>query len=110
MTTSCSVSKHGLTADHAYTIIGAVAFEYKGVQQKLLKMRNPWATENYNGPWNDNDKRWTPELRQQVGSVKANDGIFFMPILVLKEAFNDYQVAHYRNWKKFTTFASGQAD
>jgi len=33
-----------------YTIIGIV--EINGAPQ-LLKMRNPWALEEYEGPWND---------------------------------------------------------
>jgi len=31
---------------------------------KLLKMRNPWARETYEGPWHDLDKRWTPSLKK----------------------------------------------
>ena len=53
-------------------------------------MRNPWASEKYSGPWNDNDKRWTPELREKAGSDKANDGVFFMPVSTLKSSFFDY--------------------
>lgn len=41
-------------------------------------MRNPWASEGYNGPWSDDDGRWTDEWARQVNLTKANDGIFWM--------------------------------
>ena len=39
---------------HAYTLLSAV--EING--NKLFKMRNPWATERYNGPWSDGSAEW----------------------------------------------------
>jgi hypothetical protein len=50
-------------------------------------MRNPWARETYQGPWNDLDKRWTPSLRKQVNFVDANEGIFYLPVNIFREAF-----------------------
>lgn len=66
-------------------------------------MRNPWGKETYTGPWGDDDKRWTPELREKVGSVKANDGIFFYPADEFMKAFRGVDVAFYNeNWKQVT--------
>lgn len=60
MGASCTRSQYGLTSGHAYSLIGA--YELNG--HKVLKMRNPWSSERYNGPWSDNDSRWTPSLRR----------------------------------------------
>ena len=43
-------------------------------------MRNPWGTETYHDDYSDESELWTDSLRQQAGSVVANDGEFFMPI------------------------------
>jgi hypothetical protein len=59
MAAGTSVSQYGLTAGHAYSLISA--HELNG--NKVFKMRNPWSSEKYNGPWNDEDSRWTPALR-----------------------------------------------
>lgn len=47
---------------------------------KLIKLRNPWGSEDYFGPWSDKSTLWTDDLKRQVGGVKVNDkdGIFFL--------------------------------
>lgn len=65
----------GLVNGHAYTLLDVI--ELEGTQ--LAKMRNPWSKEGYNGPWSDQDSRWTPALLKKVGHTKANDGVFFIP-------------------------------
>jgi hypothetical protein len=56
---------YGLAKSHAYTIMAALTLtDETGKEWNLLKMRNPWASEGYNGPWNDKDHvRWTDEKR-----------------------------------------------
>ena len=51
---SCTASWGGLTAGHAYSLIGA--YEINGV--KVFKMRYPWASERYTGPWSDRSREW----------------------------------------------------
>lgn len=74
-------------------------------------MRNPWATEVYNGPWRDEDPQWTPELQAQAGAVHADDGIFFMPFDAFRKAFTQYSIAMYQEWKvdQKTIAASGES-
>ena len=61
---ACLKDAYGLETNHAYTLLDAVVLKKDGKPfQKLVKMRNPWATEVYSGPWRDGDPRWTPELR-----------------------------------------------
>ena len=86
----------GLTNQHAYSLLDVI--EVQG--EKLAKMRNPWSVEGYNGPWSDNDPRWTPALLKQVGHEKANDGVFFMPFknYLVKPYFTQTSAAI---WKEF---------
>ena len=77
MTANCMNDHSNLTRGHAYTMLGAIKLS---TGQYLIKMRNPWGTEKYSGPWNDDDERWTPTLLQEAGHIRADDGIFYMPI------------------------------
>ena len=57
---------HGMPGGHAYGVIGhAELTDSAGkVVHKLIKMRNPWGSERYNGDWSDDSKLWTPEWRK----------------------------------------------
>ena len=50
-----------------------------GKEVKLVKVRNPWGKGEWKHDWNDNDSRWNPQLKAEVGLENADDGIFFMP-------------------------------
>ena len=72
---------NGLSISHAYTVLAPVVLkDAAGKDIKLLKMRNPWGAEDYDGAYSDKSKLWTPALREQAGSVIGNDGEFFIPI------------------------------
>jgi len=81
ITTACFKKRNGLVAGHAYTVIGVATVEdANGKKHRLVKARNPWGAEGYNGDWSDKSKLWTPALREQVGSKVANDGVFWLPV------------------------------
>ena len=106
MTATCSNAVYGLTSGHAYTLYSAVMVDDDGKQVKLVQVRNPWGLEGYTGDWNDKDPRWTADLREKLGANDKNDGFFFMPFKVFKEAFSAYQVTQYSDaWQ--TTFKKG---
>lgn len=70
----------GLVPGHAYTLVGVAELTKNGrPYTKLVKMRNPWGSETYAGPWRDNDPQWTPEFKSQVNLEPDNDGTFYMP-------------------------------
>jgi hypothetical protein len=71
----------GLALGHAYTVLGTKLLkDASGNDIKLVKIRNPWGSEDYRGAYSDNSDKWTPALREAAGSVIKNDGEFFMPI------------------------------
>lgn len=86
--------KKGLSDNHAYTIIGNA--EYQGT--KLVKIRNPWGSEGYTGPYSDKSSEWTPEARAALGSVDKDDGIFWMTISDFKDLFDSITVGYFQDW------------
>ena len=71
---------NGLAKGHAYTVIG-VTTEVPG--KRLVKIRNPWGTERYKGPWCDGCKEWndvSQEVKTKLGYQNADDGIFYMTV------------------------------
>lgn len=105
MTAACM--KHGylsLVGGHAYTILGTQELKVDGkVKHQLIKMRNPWGKERYDGPWSDNDKNWTDDFKKQAHLKVANDGIFFLTLKDFKVAFTVYNIAQYSTYKSIST-------
>lgn len=63
-------------------------------------MRNPWGSETYTGPWNDQDTQWTEEFQAQVNHIRADDGTFYIPLDNFRNAFTWYNIAMYSDdWK-----------
>lgn len=65
----------------------------------IAKLRNPWATEMYTGPWKDSDPNWTDEWKKQVKLAEANDGAFWMPFDVFIKKYYNLGVALYQPYK-----------
>lgn len=53
-----------LVTGHAYTLIGAIQLSNGA---NLVKLRNPWGREQYNGEYSDEDSVWTPALLSEAG-------------------------------------------
>ena len=99
---------YGLAAGHAYTIIGCYEIKDSSgrVIDKLIRLRNPWATDKYNGPWNERDPKWQSYSNQvpQTAESTVQDGEFYMPVSLFKGSFfimtvtyyyDDYQTSYY---------------
>mmetsp|Transcript_12658 Transcript_12658/g.46756 ORF Transcript_12658/g.46756 Transcript_12658/m.46756 type:complete len:723 (-) Transcript_12658:215-2383(-) len=79
------VRQVGLRPTHCYSILEA----YDGVQRsamdatthRLLKIRNPHGSGNWNGDWSRGSPLWTEELRAALGYGRGSaddDGVFYM--------------------------------
>ena len=79
MCSGASQETKGIIKHHAYSLINAYEFQHKGKNVRLLQLRNPWGSEEWNGEWSDNDPNWTPELKKSMNQISQNDGIFYMP-------------------------------
>jgi hypothetical protein len=84
---SCSSKKNvefkGLINSHAYTLIGAYEINSQDKKVKLVKLRNIWGFEEWNGDWGKKSPLWTNEEIKQVDYNNNNDGTFYM-------SFDDY--------------------
>lgn len=102
MVASCVNSVNGLQSGHAYTIMSVYKLRggtYNNVP--IIKVMNPWGKEGYDGPWSDYSSLWTSDYKSQVGLVQKDDGIFFMPFNVFKQAFSEFSANMYNdNWKR----------
>jgi hypothetical protein len=65
MAAACQVSHYNMVSGHAYGIVGAVELKnnYGNVVHRLIKMRNPWGTSKYNGPWSAESDTWTEQWK-----------------------------------------------
>ena len=87
--------------DHAYTILSAHVVETANGTVQLLKLRNPWGFEMYNGPWSDKDPVWTEDLLKKMGHTLKNDGTFFIAVDDFRKIFVWFTVLRYdENWKR----------
>ncbi|KAM0134320.1 hypothetical protein ACHAO1_005715 [Botrytis cinerea] len=69
------LGRQGIEDDHSYSVLRAV--EYYG--NRLCLVKNPWGETEWNGPWSDGSKEWTPEALHILNHKFGNEGIFWMP-------------------------------
>ena len=74
------LSKMGLVTNHAYSIIGTAVLKSPNSKNeiRLIKIRNPWGTNEWLGDWSDGSRKWTSEFKATVGLEEKEDGIFWM--------------------------------
>ena len=91
------LSGGGLVPGHAYSVIRLV--EVKG--NRLINIYNPWKKFEWDGAWNDNDSRWTKEIKDIVKpKLWNNDGLFWMCLDDFCERFSSMNVWQLRNWEE----------
>ncbi|KAI8668408.1 Calpain catalytic domain-containing protein [Fusarium keratoplasticum] len=66
--------RKGIIELHAYSIQKAVEIDGK----RLLKLKNPWGKGEWNGPWSDGSKEWTPEWLTKLDHRFGDDGDFWI--------------------------------
>ena len=75
-----SVNQVGIVYSHTYSILNV--FEIQGA--KLLKLRNPWGSKEWQGDWDKKDKQWTKQLRALAEfrdeDFEKDNGIFCIEI------------------------------
>jgi len=64
----------GLLRNHAYGVLDIQ--EVDG--HRLLRLRNPWGSHEWTGPWSDGSCEWTDELLAHFNFEFGDDGTFFM--------------------------------
>lgn len=88
----------GIEKAHAYTLINTYEIKSNGQEVRLLQIRNPWGSGEWNGDWSDKDTaHWTPELNKQLNHSNKDDGTFFMKFEDFIQVYKFTFVARYRD-------------
>ncbi|KAM4772301.1 calpain-2 catalytic subunit-like [Rhinophrynus dorsalis] len=69
-----------LVKGHAYSVTAAEEVSYRGSQEKLIRIRNPWGEVEWTGAWSDNSSEWNsvdPDVRDRL-IKRCDDGEFWM--------------------------------
>ncbi|KAJ7659255.1 cysteine proteinase [Mycena polygramma] len=73
---------NGLWGNHAYSVLRTMEYTGKsGIKKRFLVLRNPCGQAEWNGPWSDGSKEWTPEWMDALpilGHVFGDPGKFVM--------------------------------
>ncbi|KAG8532786.1 uncharacterized protein KY384_002664 [Bacidia gigantensis] len=77
----------GIVRQHAYSIMEAV--EIKG--QRLLKIRNPWGTDEWRGAWSDGSEQWNSEWLELLDHKFGDDGMFWISFADLIEKYSVFE-------------------
>lgn len=76
--------KLGLITTHAYSVIDYYELTDKlNNKTPLLKIKNLWGVNEWEGDWSDNSTKWNDELRKLLNHENKQDGIFWI-------AYSDY--------------------
>jgi hypothetical protein len=90
---------YNLPCGHAFSLIGVVTVwsADRTQSQRLIKVRNPWRSENgYTGSWKDDSPIWQTvgadglTFAQQAGQTNADDGMVHMTPDEVAQAFNSF--------------------
>lgn len=73
-------SAEGVVSGHAYSLISIHKVKHEGRDLRLLKLRNPWGSGEWQGDWSDKSPLWTSALKKHVGFRDEDDGIFFIEL------------------------------
>ncbi|KAM0812698.1 hypothetical protein AB5N19_12689 [Seiridium cardinale] len=77
--------RSGLALGHAYSILQSrEEVDEDGNKVRLVQIRNPWGERlsngigEWNGPWSDGSKEWTPYWLKKMNHTFGDDGVFWM--------------------------------
>ncbi|KAK2008455.1 calpain family cysteine protease [Colletotrichum eremochloae] len=85
MGTGWDWQKSDLALGHAYSILQSrEEVDEDGKKVRLVQIRNPWGERSdggvgeWNGPWSDGSKEWTPYWLKRLSHTFGDDGVFWM--------------------------------
>lgn len=97
MTGGVFKNEHGLVAGHTYTILGVSEVLEAGKPERLVKLRNPWSTDKYSGPWGNQDAKWNNDTKSHAGVSPDDEAVFHMPLNLFRKMFGSFAVGLYQH-------------
>lgn len=95
----------GLIGNHSYGVLDVRdVITESGLEDKLIKLRNPWGDFEWKGDWSDESEQWTPELKRKLGWTDVNDGAFWMCIDDFLHYFSRVQICRINDNFKYSSF------
>jgi hypothetical protein len=80
---------------HAYTVITAC----EAYGNKLLNIRNPWGSFEWDGDWSDSSPLWNRQMREAINPIlDETDGTFWMSYEDFLEHFRSINVCKVKNF------------
>ena len=94
----------GLINTHSYGLIRTAEVKDKDdVLTKIVQLRNPWGSYEWNGDWGDHSDKWSEDAKKQVDLVIADDGTFWMCLSDFKKYFTNLQICKYDEENEFSS-------
>lgn len=99
------LSKMGLITNHAYSIIDTAVLRdsSNGNEIRLIKIRNPWGTNEWLGDWSDGSRKWSEEFKQIVGLEEKEDGVFWMSYEDFIKFYTSTHICHIHDDYEFVS-------
>lgn len=85
-----------LVKGHAYSVTGFTEVEYRGRQEQLIRIRNPWGQVEWTGAWCDGSSEWNnvdPTQREEL-QLKMEDGEFWMAFKDFMREFSRLEICN----------------
>uniref|UniRef100_A0A8C5B989 Calpain 9 n=1 Tax=Gadus morhua TaxID=8049 RepID=A0A8C5B989_GADMO len=86
----------GLVKGHAYSITGLEEVNCRGRKVQLIRIRNPWGTVEWNGPWSDSSKEWSQVDKADKDRIlkHSDDGEFWMEFEDFKSNYDKVEICN----------------
>ena len=86
----------GIAQGHAYSVLSAhIVTDSQNQVKRLIRVRNPWGSEDYEGPYSDSDStKWDPTLQAAVEYVDADDGAFYIDYESFHREFDETTISY----------------
>lgn len=88
----------GLITNHSYYVLEtAVLSDIKGEKIQLLRVKNPWGTNEWDGDWSDKSSKWTDDYKKALNYEDKEDGIFWISIKDYLKFYTTTHICHERD-------------
>ncbi|XP_056228680.1 calpain-1 catalytic subunit b [Seriola aureovittata] len=85
-----------LVKGHAYSVTALRQVEYRGRQERLIRIRNPWGQVEWTGAWSDSSSEWNSIDSAEKDELlcKMEDGEFWMSFQDFLRQFSRLEICN----------------